>query len=83
MFCIRFADIYKKLLSKFSLLDKENSLVKELSGGQNQHLFIILALIPNPDVVFLDELTTGLDSQARRDVWKILEDLKNQGLSIL
>lgn len=74
---------YKKLLSKFSLSDKENSPVKELSGGQKQRLFIILALIPNPEVVFLDELTTGLDARARRDVWQILKDLKNQGLSIL
>ena len=74
---------YKKLLSKFGLADKEKSLVKELSGGQKQRLFIVLALIPNPEVVFLDELTTGLDARARRDVWKILKDLKKQGLTIL
>lgn len=42
----------------------------------------MLALIPNPQVVFLDELTTGLDTKARRDVWKILEGLKNQGMTI-
>lgn len=74
---------YQKLLVKFGISDKEKSLVKDLSGGQKQRLFIILALIPNPEVVFLDELTTGLDTRARRDVWKILKDLKNQGLSIL
>ena len=74
---------YKDLLSKFGLTDKEKSLVKELSGGQKQHLFIVLSLIPNPEVVFLDELTTGLDARARRDVWKILKDLKEQGLTIL
>lgn len=74
---------YKILLSQFGLADKEKSLVKELSGGQKQRLFIILALIPNPEVVFLDELTTGLDARARRDVWQILKDLKKQGLTIL
>lgn len=42
----------------------------------------MLALIPNPEVVFLDELTTGLDAKARRDVWKILYDLKERGLTI-
>lgn len=74
---------YKKLLSQFGIADKSKILVKELSGGQKQRLFIILALIPNPKVVFLDELTTGLDARARRDVWQILSELKNKGLSIL
>ena len=58
------------------------SAVSELSGGQRQRLFIVLALIPDPEVVFLDELTTGLDVKARREVWKILEELKNKGLTI-
>ncbi|MEM1485515.1 ABC transporter ATP-binding protein [Oscillospiraceae bacterium PP1C4] len=73
---------YKGLLKQFGLSDKAKSLVSELSGGQKQRLFIILALIPNPEVVFLDELTTGLDAKARRDVWKCLSDLKKQGLTI-
>lgn len=83
------ASLYKKpynyyhLLTRFGLADKNKSLVKELSGGQKQRLFIILALIPNPEVVFLDELTTGLDARARRDVWQILKELKKQGLTIL
>ena len=55
---------------------------EELSGGQKQKLFIVLALIPNPKVVFLDELTTGLDTKARRDVWKCLSELKKKGLTI-
>ena len=59
-----------------------NALVSELSGGQKQKLFIVLALIPNPRVVFLDELTTGLDTKARRSVWKSLQELKEQGLTI-
>lgn len=74
---------YNALLTKFGLADKRKSFVKELSGGQKQRLFIVLALIPNPEVVFLDELTTGLDARARRDVWQILRDLKKQGLTIL
>ncbi len=74
---------YVKLLSQFGLSDKRKSQVSELSGGQKQRLFIALALIPNPKVVFLDELTTGLDARARRDVWKSLSDLKEKGLTIL
>mgnify|MGYP000239689991 CR=1 FL=1 len=73
---------YNVLLNQFGLTEKANSFVSELSGGQKQKLFIILALIPNPKVVFLDELTTGLDTKARRDVWKCLSDLKQKGLTI-
>ena len=73
---------YNKLLKEFNLQDKVKNLVSELSGGEKQRLFIILALIPNPEVVFLDELTTGLDVRARRDVWKYLLNLKKQGLTI-
>ncbi|KEJ01867.1 ABC transporter ATP-binding protein [Clostridium botulinum] len=71
-----------KLLEQFHLQDKVRNLVSELSGGEKQRLFIILALIPNPEVVFLDELTTGLDVKSRRDVWKCLLNLKKQGLTI-
>lgn len=74
---------YKELLQSFGIEDKEKTYVKDLSGGERQRLFIVLALIPNPKLVFLDELTTGLDARARREVWKVLEKLKNQGLSIL
>ena len=73
---------YNKLLVDFNLQDKLKNPVSELSGGEKQRLFIILALIPNPEVVFLDELTTGLDVRARRYVWKCLLDLKKQGLTI-
>lgn len=74
---------YPDLLKQFGLLDKVKHQVNELSGGQKQRLFIVLALIPNPEVIFLDELTTGLDARARRDVWKCLSDLKAKGLTIL
>lgn len=73
---------YEKLLHRFGLAEKKNALVNELSGGQKQKLFIILALLADPKVVFLDELTTGLDTKARRNVWKCLLELKEQGLTI-
>lgn len=82
------AALYRKpadpaaLLDKFGLSGKKRCPVTELSGGQRQRLFIVLALIPNPEVVFLDELTTGLDARARREVWNILSDLKKQGVTI-
>ncbi|WCR28775.1 ABC transporter ATP-binding protein [Paenibacillus thiaminolyticus] len=74
---------YTDLIKQFGLSEKLKSQVSELSGGQKQRLFIVLALIPNPEVVFLDELTTGLDTRARRDVWRSLSDLKAKGLTIL
>lgn len=74
---------YHSLLKQFGIGDKVKSPVAALSGGERQRLFIVLALIPDPEVVFLDELTTGLDAKARRDVWKSLLELKGQGLTIL
>lgn len=73
---------YRELLSRFNLQDKLKSPVSDLSGGQKQRLFIVLALIPDPEAVFMDELTTGLDARARRDVWKCLTELKAKGLTI-
>ena len=73
---------WKELCRQFGIGEKVNSAVKSLSGGERQRLFIILALLPNPEIVFLDELTTGLDTKARRGVWKILEELKSNGLTI-
>lgn len=74
---------WRKLLTEFGIMDKHNTLVKELSGGQRQRLFIVLALIPNPKLVFLDEITTGLDARARRDVWQVLLKLKQDGLTVM
>jgi len=73
---------YKELLKSFGLSDKCRQMVSELSGGERQRLFVVLALIPDPELVFLDELTSGLDTKARRDVWKHLEKLKAKGLTI-
>ena len=73
---------WRRLCEQFGIGDKSNTPVKGLSGGERQRLFIVLALIPQPELVFLDELTTGLDAKARRGVWKTLEHLKEQGLTI-
>lgn len=73
---------YKELLKQFGILEKSKSMIQELSGGQKQKLCIVLALLPNPSVVFLDELTTGLDAKARREVWQYLLALKKRGLTI-
>lgn len=73
---------YRILLSLFGLKDKQQQFVSNLSGGEKQKLFIVLALIPKPRVVFLDELTTGLDVKARREVWRHLSSLKEQGITL-
>lgn len=73
---------YEELLKDFKLYDKRNCFMAELSGGQKQRLSVLLALIPNPEVVFLDELTTGLDPKARREIWSYLLKLKDKGVAI-
>ena len=70
------------LCRQFGIGDKAGTAVKSLSGGERQRLFIVLALIGRPELVFLDELTTGLDAKARRGVWKTLKSLKERGLTI-
>ena len=86
--CEETASLYRKsadwraLCEQFGIGDKADTPVKGLSGGERQRLFIVLALIGQPELVFLDELTTGLDAKARRGVWKTLEHLKEQGLTI-
>jgi ABC-2 type transport system ATP-binding protein len=74
---------YNLLLKDFSLYEKRNNYVSELSGGQRQKLSVLLALLPDPKLMFLDELTTGLDPKARREIWKYLEIQKQNGKSIL
>lgn len=73
---------YEALLERFGLTKLTKSQVAKLSGGERQTLSIVLALIGNPEIVFLDELTTGLDVAARRQVWRSLKELKNSGLTI-
>ena len=79
----READDPAKLLARFSLTEVRKQAVESLSGGQRQRLFVVLALIPRPEVVFLDELTTGLDVKARRDVWNLLDEMRQQGMTIV
>lgn len=74
---------FRVLLKEFSLETKENNLVSSLSGGERQKLSVLLAMLHQPKLLILDELTTGLDPKARREVWKFLLDLKAKGISIL
>ncbi len=71
------------LLEKVALVEKRKALVKNLSGGQKQRLAIALALVHDPELVFLDEPTTGLDPQARRNIWNIILDLKARGKTVV
>ena len=74
---------WSALLDRLGLADKRDTQYKKLSGGQKQRLSIALALIGRPEVAILDELTTGLDPQARRDTWGVIEDLRDEGVTIL
>ena len=73
---------YPALLEQFGLAPLRKSFVSKLSGGERQKLSVVLALIGDPEIVFLDELTTGLDVVARREVWRSLKQLKDLGLTI-
>lgn len=74
---------YNGLLERFDLVSKTNSFVGSLSGGQRQKLAIILALIANPKIIFLDELTTGLDPGARHEIWTYIKQLQQEGRTIV
>jgi len=71
-----------KLIELVDLKDKANELYKNLSGGLKKRLAIATALVNDPEVVFLDEPTTGLDPRARRDMWNLIEGLKDQGKTV-
>src|ERR1700692_4697846 len=72
----------ERLLEQLGLTDKRNAWFMNLSGGQKQRLFIALALINDPEVVFLDELTTGLDPQARRAIWDLVRGIRERGKTV-
>jgi ABC-2 type transport system ATP-binding protein len=82
------ASLYKnavdgdRLLEQLGLQEKRNAWFMTLSGGQKQRLFIALALIHDPEVVFLDELTTGLDPQARRTIWELVRGMRTRGKTV-
>ena len=86
--CEEYASLYQEpadynlLLEQFGLKDLRKSPVMKLSGGERQRLSVVLSLIGDPEIIFLDELTTGLDVAARREVWKTLKKLKEQGMTI-
>src|SRR5436853_503762 len=70
------------LLEQLGLADKRGAWFMNLSGGQKQRLFIALALINDPEVVFLDELTTGLDPQSRRTIWDLVRGIREHGKTV-
>jgi len=72
----------RALLAQLGLSEKRNATFMSLSGGQKQRLFIALALINDPEVVFLDELTTGLDPQARRAIWDLVNGIRARGKTV-
>ena len=71
-----------RLLEQLGLSVKRNAWFMTLSGGQKQRLFIALALINDPEVVFLDELTTGLDPQSRRAIWELVRSIRDRGKTV-
>ncbi|MET8576052.1 ABC transporter ATP-binding protein [Streptomyces sp. NPDC005012] len=73
----------RELMERLGLTAKSGTRYKSLSGGQKQRLSIALALVGNPRVAILDELTTGLDPQARRDTWSLIEQVRDAGVTIL
>lgn len=73
----------KKFLESVQLLDKKDSYVENLSGGQKQRFSIAAALVHQPKVFFLDEPTTGLDPQARRNLWDLIRTIQKQGVTVI
>jgi ABC-2 type transport system ATP-binding protein len=72
----------ERLLARLGLTDKRDAWFMNLSGGQKQRLFIALALINDPEVIFLDELTTGLDPQSRRAIWELVRGIRERGKTV-
>ncbi|MER6175959.1 ABC transporter ATP-binding protein [Streptosporangium sp. NPDC001681] len=74
---------WREIMDEWGLTDKKRAGFASLSGGWKQRLFIALALVGNPEVVFLDELTTGLDPSARRNTWGLIRDMRERGVTIV
>jgi ABC-2 type transport system ATP-binding protein len=72
-----------ELLDKVNLRDKAKAKVKELSGGQKQRFSVATTLINQPKIIFLDEPTTGLDPQARRNLWELIRDIRKAGTTVI
>lgn len=73
----------KEFLDEVDLGDKADAFVETLSGGQKQRFSIVAALVHSPKVFFLDEPTTGLDPQARRNLWKLIQEVRGRGISVI
>ncbi|RYG02516.1 MAG: ABC transporter ATP-binding protein, partial [Chitinophagaceae bacterium] len=73
----------KELLQLVNLEDKAKNKYKELSGGQKQRFSIATTLINKPKIIFLDEPTTGLDPQARRNLWDLITDIRSKGTTVI
>lgn len=80
-FYSRSAD-WKALLEQLGLTEKRNAVFESLSGGQKQRLFVALALVNDPELVFFDELTTGLDPHARRAMWELVRGIREKGKTV-
>lgn len=84
-----FAGLYNQkvdpmqLLEKMDLKDKSHNYYKELSGGQKQRFSLATTLINNPKIIFLDEPTTGLDPQARRNLWQLIKEIRKNGTTVI
>lgn len=74
---------WRELLHQLGLQEKANTKFPKLSGGQKQRLFVALALLPDPQLIFLDELTTGLDPQARHMIWDLIRNIREKGKTIV
>ncbi|WP_086820726.1 ABC transporter ATP-binding protein [Allokutzneria sp. NRRL B-24872] len=74
---------WRELADQLGIADKLGTEFRKLSGGQKQRLSIALALVGNPEVAVLDELTTGLDPQARRDTWEVVQRVRDRGVTVL
>ena len=74
---------WEEILAALGLEEKRNDSFEQLSGGQKQRLSIALALVGRPDILILDELTTGLDPEARRSIWQYIEQVRERGVTIL
>lgn len=73
----------KEFLNDVNLLEKADSYVENLSGGQKQRFSIAAALVHNPKVFFMDEPTTGLDPQARRNLWDLVQEIRDKGITVI
>ena len=73
----------ENLLKKLQLYDKKDNIIKSLSGGMKRRVMIAKALSHNPKILFLDEPTAGVDVELRKDMWNIIKELKNEGVTII